>query len=175
PGLLDAWAAGRSRFDEIGCSGCHVPTLELADPKLDARQPVEPGQVAFVIDVAKDGDGPRIEPKYGGYVTSYLVHAFSDLKRHDMGAALATPAPQGGAPGRGPVDRRRQAGQRRAELAGRLSPAGPAGASQRGRGARGLPPGRASPCVAPTRGRGAGLLPSRDARQSRREAHRGGR
>ena len=100
PGLLDAWAAGRSRFDEIGCSGCHVPTLELVDPKLDARQSVEPGQVAFVIDVAKDGDGPRIEPKYGGYVTSYLVHAFSDLKRHDMGAALATPAPQGAIPAR---------------------------------------------------------------------------
>src|SRR5438128_3520267 len=100
PGLLDAWAAGRSRFDEIGCSGCHVPTLELVDPKLDARQSVEPGQVAFVIDVAKDGDGPRIEPKYGGYVTSYLVHAFSDLKRHDMGSALASPAPQGTIPAR---------------------------------------------------------------------------
>src|SRR3989449_6338965 len=98
PGLLDAWAAGRSRFDEIGCSGCHVPTLELDDPKLDARQPAEADQAAFIVDVAKDGDGPKIEPKYGGYVTSYLVHLFSDLKRHDMGDALATPAPQGTIP-----------------------------------------------------------------------------
>ena len=37
PGLLDAWAAGRAHFDEIGCAGCHVPTLELEDTKLDAR------------------------------------------------------------------------------------------------------------------------------------------
>ena len=100
PGLLDAWAAGRLRFDEIGCGGCHVPTLELDDPKLDARQPAEPDAAAFIIDVAKDGDGPKIEPKYGGYVTSYLVRAFTDLKRHDMGDVLATPAPQGTIPAR---------------------------------------------------------------------------
>jgi hypothetical protein len=100
PGLLDAWAAGRSRFDEIGCSGCHVPTLELNDPKLDARQPAGPDRPPFVIDVSKDGDGPKIEPKYGGRTTTYLVHLFSDLKRHDMGAALATPSPQGTIPAR---------------------------------------------------------------------------
>ena len=100
PGLLDAWAAGRSRFDEIGCAGCHVPTLELDDPKLDARQPAEPDRPAFIIDVAKDGDGPRVEPKYAGDTTSYLVHLFSDLKRHDMGDALASPSPQGAIPAR---------------------------------------------------------------------------
>jgi hypothetical protein len=100
PGLLDAWAVGRSQFDAIGCSGCHVPTLELDDPKLDARLPAEPDHAAFIIDVAKDGDGPKIEPKYGGYTTPYLVHLFSDLKRHDMGAVLATPAPQGTIPAR---------------------------------------------------------------------------
>ena len=100
PGLVDAWAAGRSRFDEIGCSGCHVPTLELNDPKLDARQPGGPDRPPFIVDVAKDGDGPKIEPKYGGRTTTYLVHLFSDLKRHDMGPALATPAPQGTIPAR---------------------------------------------------------------------------
>jgi hypothetical protein len=95
PGLLDAWAAGRTRFEEIGCAGCHVPTLELDDPTLDARQPAPPDRPGFVIDVAKDGDGPKIEPKYAGDPTPYLVHLFSDLKRHDMGPGLATPAPQG--------------------------------------------------------------------------------
>jgi hypothetical protein len=100
PGLIDVWAAGRSRFDEIGCSGCHVPTLELDDPKLDARQPAGPDRPAFIIDVARDGDGPKIEPKYAGSNTAYLVNLFSDLKRHDMGAALATPSPQGTIPAR---------------------------------------------------------------------------
>ena len=100
PGLLDAWAAGRIRFDEIGCAGCHVPTLELEETKLDARQDPDPNRPAFVIDVAKDGDGPKIEPKYAGPKTPYLVHLFSDLKRHDMGEALATPSAQGTIPAR---------------------------------------------------------------------------
>jgi CxxC motif-containing protein (DUF1111 family) len=97
PGLIDAWAAGRSHFDAIGCAGCHVPILELENTKLDAREP-DPKGTTLIIDVAKDGDGPKIEPKYGGHVTPYLVHLFSDLKRHDMGAALATPSAQGTIP-----------------------------------------------------------------------------
>jgi CxxC motif-containing protein (DUF1111 family) len=98
PGLLDAWAAGRSHFDEVGCASCHVPVLELKDPKLDAWQGAESPHPPFIVDVSKDGDGPKVEPKYGGYETPYLVHLFSDLKRHDMGPALATPAPQGTIP-----------------------------------------------------------------------------
>lgn len=99
PGLLDAFAVGRARFETVGCAGCHVPTLEIQDPKLDVRQPAEtPNARPFIVDVAKDGDGPKIEPKYGGQNTSYLVHLFSDLKRHDMGPALATPEPQGSIP-----------------------------------------------------------------------------
>jgi mono/diheme cytochrome c family protein len=102
PGLLDAFAAGRSYFDAVGCAGCHVPTLELDDSKLDARAPQPPAddRPAFIVDVAKDGDGPKIEPKYAGNTTTYLVHLFSDLKRHDMGDALASPAPQGTIPAR---------------------------------------------------------------------------
>jgi hypothetical protein len=102
PGLLDAFAAGRSYFDTLGCSGCHVPTLELNDTKLDARSPQSPdaNHPAFIIDVAKDGDGPKIEAKYAGDDTAYLVHLFSALKRHDMGAALASPFPQGTIPAR---------------------------------------------------------------------------
>lgn len=102
PGLLDAFAAGRTRFEQIGCAGCHVPTLELQDPKLDVRKkrgtpPVGP---PLVIDVAKEGDGPKVEPRYAGKVTTYYVHLFSDLKRHDMGDGLASPAPQGSIPAR---------------------------------------------------------------------------
>jgi hypothetical protein len=100
PGLLDAFAAGRTSFEKIGCAGCHVPTLELKDPNLDARQPAAPDRPPFIINVAKDGDGPKIEPKYAGPKTAYLVHLFSDLKRHDMGDALASPAAQGAIPAR---------------------------------------------------------------------------
>lgn len=100
PGMLDAWAIGRARFDTIGCAGCHVPVLEVEDPKLDAREPALPDHEPYVIDVVKDGDGPKIEPKYAGVKTPYLVHLFSDLKRHDMGDALASPAAQGSIPAR---------------------------------------------------------------------------
>jgi hypothetical protein len=100
PGLIDAWAVGRSHFDEIGCAACHVPTLELEDTTLDARADPDPTRATFVIDVAKDGEGPKIEPKYAGDRTPYLVHLYSDLKRHDMGPALATPSAQGTIPAR---------------------------------------------------------------------------
>lgn len=98
PGLLDAYAMGRRQFAMLGCAKCHVPTLELNDPRLDAR--LEPGAQpkgpTLIIDVARDGDGPKIEPKYAGPQTPYLVHLFSDMKRHDMGDDLASPAAQSG-------------------------------------------------------------------------------
>ena len=99
PGLLDAWAAGRSHFDEIGCAGCHVPTLELQDTKLDAREARRPGSPR-VRRRRRQGrrrpeDRARSTP---ATTTPYLVHLFSDLKRHDMGDALASPAAQGDDP-----------------------------------------------------------------------------
>jgi CxxC motif-containing protein (DUF1111 family) len=99
PGLVDAWARGRTKFEHIGCASCHVPTLELKDPRLDARR-ASADLPAFVVDVAKDGDGPKIEPKYARDETPYLVNLFSDLKRHDMGDGLATRARQGKIPAR---------------------------------------------------------------------------
>ena len=100
PGLLDAWAAGRSRFEEIGCAGCHVPTLQLDDSRFTVQESDDAGRAPFVIDVARDGEGPKVEPKYAAANTPYLVHLFSDLKRHDMGEALASPAAQGEIPAR---------------------------------------------------------------------------
>ncbi|MBY0275035.1 hypothetical protein K2Z84_06830 [Candidatus Binatia bacterium] len=96
PGLLDRFAEGRTRFDQLGCATCHVPTLELDDPRLDVRLPREEDRPPFVVDVAKDGDGPKIEPKYASPDTAYLVRLFSDLKRHDMGPALASPSTREG-------------------------------------------------------------------------------
>lgn len=98
PGLLDAFAAGRAQFEIIGCAGCHVPTLELNDPRLEVRPRAAKGDSAFVVNVAQDGESPKIEAKFASPDTPYLVHLFSDLKRHDMGPALASPARQGAIP-----------------------------------------------------------------------------
>lgn len=98
PGLLDRFAAGRASFDTLGCAGCHVPTLELNDTRLETRPPQAADRRAFVVDVAKDGESPKIEPRFASSTTPYLVRLFSDLKRHDMGDALASPVPQGEIP-----------------------------------------------------------------------------
>jgi len=100
PGLLDAFAAGRAHFESVGCAGCHVPTLELNETKLETRPPPRAGveRPSFLIDVAKDGESPKIEPKYARPGTPYLVHLFSDLKRHDMGDGLTSPSAQGTIP-----------------------------------------------------------------------------
>ncbi|HXC53269.1 MAG TPA: di-heme oxidoredictase family protein [Candidatus Limnocylindrales bacterium] len=90
--LLDMFAAGSAKFDAIGCAGCHVRTLPIKDPKLDAADGT--GRAPFLIDVSKDGDGPKVEPLFAGPGSPYLVHLFSDLKRHDMGEALASRGPE---------------------------------------------------------------------------------
>lgn len=100
PWLLDQFAAGREQFDTLGCGSCHVPTLELIDTRLETRPADAANREAFVLDVAKDGEVPKIEPKHAGASPSYLVHLFSDLKRHDMGETLASPGPHGAIPAR---------------------------------------------------------------------------
>lgn len=98
PGLLDAFAAGRAQFEAIGCAGCHVPALVLRDPRLHTRPAGAKDREAFVVNVATDGEHPKIEPLFASPETPHLVHLFSDLKRHDMGPELATPSAQGNIP-----------------------------------------------------------------------------
>ena len=94
--LLDRFARGRGLFDGIGCASCHRPALVLDDPVLEIRS-LDPEHVDGTpvrVDVARDGDSPKVEPeKVLG--ARHIVRLFSDLKRHDMGPGLATPAPQG--------------------------------------------------------------------------------
>jgi hypothetical protein len=98
-GLLDRFARGRGLLDDIGCSSCHRPALVLEDPVLEIRSldPEHADRPPLRVDVARDGDSPKVEPeKVLG--ARHIVRLFSDLKRHDMGPALATPAPQGTIP-----------------------------------------------------------------------------
>jgi hypothetical protein len=97
--LVDAFARGRRLFEEIGCAECHRPKLTIEDPKLEIRPrgTKHEGSATVVVDVAKHGERPKIEPQrlFG---TQHDVHLFSDLRRHDMGPALATKSAQGGIP-----------------------------------------------------------------------------
>ncbi len=99
PVALERFARGRAVFDEVGCATCHRPVLELRDPVIEVRpdHPDYADRAPILIDVAVDGEHPRIEPRT---ILSpvYEVQLFSDLRRHDMGPELATPGNQGSIP-----------------------------------------------------------------------------
>jgi hypothetical protein len=103
-GLVDYFARGQRLFGDVGCDNCHRPILELTSPMLELgprpaleiRRPGTP-TVKTHINVAHDGEQPKIEPK-NVLETAFNVHLFSDLRRHDMGPELATPAVQQGIP-----------------------------------------------------------------------------
>ncbi len=75
-------------FQDIGCSGCHVPELETRSTHLPFRIPVDPpepqAKVFYSVDLSKHPT--RFERNHAGGIR---VPLFADLKRHDMGDALA--------------------------------------------------------------------------------------
>jgi hypothetical protein len=85
--FADDFARGRQQFQDLGCAACHRPMLVLKRPVLvldgmppiDLAHEMEPGALRF--DQAAGG---------------YPVWLFSDLKRHDMGAANAAQHVQSG-------------------------------------------------------------------------------
>ena len=96
--LLDMFAAGSAKFDAIGCATCHVRRLMIQDPKFDVTAGT--GAPSFIINVASDGETPKVEPDHAGPNPPYQVHLFSDLKRHDMGESLASSSPERSIPAR---------------------------------------------------------------------------
>jgi len=82
-GLRDRWARGSATFDAVGCSECHARTLTLLSP-LWTEMPDTTNGPGVKVNLFGDGDQPR---SLGN------VELYSDLKRHDMGAALADPSP----------------------------------------------------------------------------------
>jgi hypothetical protein len=79
PGLRDRWSNGSSLFEQVGCAGCHHPTLTLASASWDEVPDTTDGPPVR-LNLVNDGDQPR---------STLVVRLFSDLKRHDMGASLA--------------------------------------------------------------------------------------
>ncbi len=77
PELAWRWQEGNQLFDDIGCTGCHVPYLKL-------KSPIYQLTAALSIDLSKQAATP-IPQMENGY---YLIPLFSDLKRHKMGQKL---------------------------------------------------------------------------------------
>ncbi len=71
---------GREQFHTLGCASCHVPMLVLDNPvvSIEGLPP---------IDLSRDMRRPALT--YDPALHGYSVWLFSDLKRHDMGAANA--------------------------------------------------------------------------------------
>lgn len=80
--------AGAQRFKEVGCSSCHTPYLRLEDPRFFLADPTSKSPaVGMTLDLPLDGQEPRGFRL--GQIGPVLVPLFSDLRRHDIGPALA--------------------------------------------------------------------------------------
>lgn len=78
---------GEHLFAAVSCAQCHVPTLMLDSPRILEAPDLTPGPPR-ALDLTRDGKEPRLAADAQGRVA---VPLFSDLKRHDMGDALADP------------------------------------------------------------------------------------
>ena len=94
PGQMAAVDRGEDLFGTLGCGVCHVPSLVLDDPVFTEPGPFNPPEILgpadvpqpFAVDLTAFGPLPRLPRESDGTV---IVPAFTDLKRHDMGPALA--------------------------------------------------------------------------------------
>lgn len=93
PYFATVWARGRLDFETLGCATCHVPSLQLDDPTFTLAH--RSGGPALSIDLLADGAAPRLAT--GAQGDALQVRAYTDFKRHRMGAALAEPRTEGGA------------------------------------------------------------------------------
>jgi CxxC motif-containing protein (DUF1111 family) len=78
-GLRERWARGSGVFTEIGCTDCHKPRL-LVNSSIFREYPDTTNAPPVEFNILAHGDHPR---------GTFDVELFSDLKRHDMGEALA--------------------------------------------------------------------------------------
>src|SRR5262249_50804023 len=94
---------------QIGCTVCHVPALRLESPIYTEPNPYNPpGNLRptdvsqpFAVDLTTKAQEPRLHKESDG---SVMVPAFTDLKRHDMGATLDNEkVVQTSAPGNFPI------------------------------------------------------------------------
>jgi mono/diheme cytochrome c family protein len=78
--FVTAYARGRKAFEDLGCAGCHTPSLPLDDAVFELPARISDGQ-PLAVDMFAEAAAPRL--------SGADVRLYSDLKRHHMGAALA--------------------------------------------------------------------------------------
>ncbi len=90
--FYDRFTEGQRLFEDIGCALCHKPMMLLHDPVFRTRSAVT-GKT-YEVDLSKSGEEPRL--RYSASLDGYPVWAFSDMKRHDLGAAAVGKHPSPG-------------------------------------------------------------------------------
>jgi hypothetical protein len=95
PEFMHLFAEGIASFESLGCATCHVPSLPLGSAvfELAARD----SEASVLVDLASEAAKPRLQP--AAQTGTFQVRLFSDLKRHDMGPALAEARPDRGVAG----------------------------------------------------------------------------
>jgi hypothetical protein len=82
---------GSKVFNDIGCSGCHVPVMKTERHILPYQQPEQPQHPFddrnkyYEVDLVNSSANFEVDPDNSD---GMLVKLFSDLKRHDMGHRL---------------------------------------------------------------------------------------
>ena len=92
PYLVDEWARGRVILEQIGCTGCHTPSLPLARTVVAITSPLTAGSV--MVDLANGTEAPRVARDAA--TGTYNAFVYSDFKRHDLGGENASQHVHGG-------------------------------------------------------------------------------
>ena len=78
---------GERLFAQVGCAGCHVPSMTLESRNFVEPNPWNPAGTfsdtaqSYRFDLTAEGELPRVEARTGG---GAVVRAYTDLKRHNL-------------------------------------------------------------------------------------------
>jgi hypothetical protein len=93
PEYVATWSEGYALFREVGCATCHVPFLPLENSVYRTR-PLG-SDTELIVDLGTEGAEPVPEQDGEG---RFLIAAFSDFKRHDLGEGLQSKYEDRGVP-----------------------------------------------------------------------------
>lgn len=89
PDLIAAWRDGLAAFDEVGCASCHKPVWYIKEPTWQEISEDSTSEAQLKFDLRKDiRNGPPLR-QFETSELRFAIYPFSDLRRHDMGPALA--------------------------------------------------------------------------------------